>query len=102
MKNELCKDTHTIPEIDDRDLFEKRRDKAWEQDLEACPCCGKALKDPKYFINSIYGGEYYPADDLNEYDDSWVMPVGTECRKLFPPGYVFRWKKESGGERVIL
>jgi hypothetical protein len=79
-----------IPETDVcYEVFEKRREKAEDQDLVSCPCCGKGIKNEKYFINSIYGGSVYLASDQNEYDDAWTMAVGSECRKLFPKGYVF-------------
>ncbi len=85
----------TIPVISNDDLFERNRERAYEKNLESCPCCGKAIPNPKFFINSIYGGAAYKADDKNEYADAWVMGVGTECRKKFPEGYVFEIKEEN-------
>ena len=82
-------DVIDIPCIANYELLERNREKAYSKDLEACPCCGKALLKPKYFIKSIYGGAAYKADDDNEYNDAWVMGVGSECRKKFPEGYVF-------------
>jgi hypothetical protein len=79
-----------IPMIDDLDKFENNRDRASENNYEHCPCCGKAIKNPKFFINSIYGGCAYPKADKTEYSDAWVMGVGTECRKKFPVGYVMK------------
>ena len=79
-----------IPTISNHEMFERNRDKAYSKDLESCPCCGKAIPNPKYFINSIYGGAAYPATDKNEYADAWVMGVGSECQKKFPEGYVFK------------
>lgn len=78
-----------IPQISNDDLFQSNRDKADEYGLNHCPCCGKAIANPKFFINSIFGGCAYPANDRNEYRDAWVMGVGSECRKKFPQGYVF-------------
>lgn len=52
-----------------------------------CACCGRGIKEPKFFINSIWGGNMYPANDANEYDDAWTMPVGTECVKRIPKEY---------------
>jgi hypothetical protein len=79
----------SIPRIENWEMFEKNQDKAYEKNLESCPCCGKAITSSKYFINSIYGGDAYPANDKNEYQDAWEMMVGSECRKRFPEGYVF-------------
>jgi len=79
-----------IPTIANDDLFERNRDRADQEGFEHCPCCGKAIKNPQFFINSIYGGAAYPADDKNKYNDAWVMGVGTECQKKFPKGYVFK------------
>jgi hypothetical protein len=83
------KDIIEIPTIDNYDMFERNRDKANEKCLEHCPCCGRAITNPKYFINSIYGGDCYPSIDKTEYNDAWVMGVGSECQKRFPKGYVF-------------
>jgi hypothetical protein len=77
-----------IPQIADYSKFENARDKASENGYEHCPCCGKAIKNPSFFINSIYGGCAYPKADKIEYDDAWIMGVGTECRKKFPVEYV--------------
>lgn len=82
-----------IPRIDDYDKFESNRDKANENRNEHCPCCGKEIKNPKYFINSIYGGDMYPKQDKKEYNDAWVMGVGSECRKKLPIEYVMTEKE---------
>ena len=79
-----------IPRIENYDMYERNTERAYEQGYEACPCCGKAIKNPKYFFNSIYGGCAYPASDKTEYNDAWVMGVGTECQKRFPKGYIFQ------------
>lgn len=78
-----------IPTIDDSERMERNIERASSKELDSCPCCGLAIKNPKYFINSAYGGSAYPADDKNEYADTWVMGVGSECQKKFPKGYVF-------------
>ena len=78
-----------IPRIANDDTYEKNRDRAYEKGLEACPCCGKAIPNPKFFFNSIWGGMAYPASDKNEYADAWVMGVGIECQKKFPQEYIF-------------
>jgi hypothetical protein len=70
-------------------MFDKNQERAYSEGFESCPCCGKAIKNPTYFFNSIYGGDAYPANDKNIYNDAWVMGVGTECRKKFPEGYIF-------------
>ena len=41
-------------------------------------------------INSIYGGQMYPANDTNVYDNAWQMPVGSECVKKLPKEYVIK------------
>ncbi len=89
MENSEPKNIIDIPRIANYDMFERNRDRAEEQNFDHCPCCGRAIKNPTYFINSIYGGCAYPSDDKNQYSDAWVMGVGTECQKKFPQGYVF-------------
>lgn len=79
-----------IPTFNSYEQFEKNSIKASLSGNEACPCCGKEIKNPKYFINSIYGGDMYPANDKNEYNDAWVIGVGSECRKKLPKEYVFQ------------
>ena len=56
----------------------------------SCACCGKGIKEPKLFINTIFGGEMYPANDSNEYDDAWQMPIGKECAKKIPTEYLIK------------
>ena len=84
------KDIIDIPTISNYDMFERNRDNADEKKLEHCPCCGKAIKNPQFFFNSIYGGCAYPSNDKTKYNDAWVMGVGTECQKKFPKGYIFK------------
>ena len=84
-----------FPKPSNWDMFESNQNKAYEKNLDSCPCCGKAIKSPSYFVNSIYGGYAYPANDKYEYQDSWPMAVGSECRKKFPEGYVFKWDVEN-------
>lgn len=91
MKVEIEKplDIIDIPKISNEDMFYSNQDKANDKNLDHCPCCGKAITNPKFFINSIYGGSAYPSNDKKEYEDAWIMGVGPECQKKFPQGYVF-------------
>jgi hypothetical protein len=77
-----------IPILNDWDQFDKNREKADRNNNEHCPCCGKEIKNPKFFINSIYGAAMYPKTDKNQYRDAWVMGVGSECRKKIPADYI--------------
>lgn len=81
-----------IPMLNTQEQFDKNRDKADKNNNDHCPCCGKQITNPKYFLNSIYGGSMYLASDKNEYNDAWVMGVGSECRKKIPKEYVFEIK----------
>ena len=89
MKNEPLNQME-IPCID-YDKYEQNVNKYEEKSLTfqgMCACCGKGVKNPKYLINTIYGSQMYPANDLNEYEDSWWMPIGSTCVKKFPAEYV--------------
>jgi len=88
--NKEPEDIISIPTIENLDLYYSNADKADSMNMDHCPCCGRILKEPKYFINSIFGGGMYKADDKETYDNAWVMGVGSECRKKFPEGYVFK------------
>jgi hypothetical protein len=77
-----------IPTFTNSDFFDKQREKAESNNNEFCPCCGKEIKNPKFFINSIYGGCMYPKNDKQQYADAWIMAVGSECRKKLPINYV--------------
>lgn len=77
-----------IPRISDWDLYDRNREKADGNGNEHCPCCGKEIKNPKFFINSIWGGSTYLKNDKFEYPDTWVMGIGSECRKKLPVDYV--------------
>jgi hypothetical protein len=81
-----------IPRISNEDMFESNRENADSKNLNHCPCCGKAITNPQYFVNSIYGGSAYPSTDTNEYDNAWIMGVGSECQKKFPKGYIYTLK----------
>jgi hypothetical protein len=89
MKTLKPKDIIEIPQISNYDMFEKNRDNAYSRNLNHCPCCGRAIQSPKFFFNSIWGANAYPANDKIEYADAWVMGVGPECQKKFPKGYIF-------------
>jgi hypothetical protein len=89
------KDIIDIPVISNDDMFERNREKADSNNLDHCPCCGRAITNPKFFINSIWGGNAYPANDKKEYADAWIMGVGSECQKKFPSGYVFTIEKDN-------
>ena len=77
-----------IPLFVDSSKYDRNVDLSERAGYEHCPCCGKAIKNPKYFINSIYGGSMYPKTDWVIYDDAWVMAVGSQCRKKLPKEYV--------------
>jgi len=55
-----------------------------------CACCGKGVKEPKFMINTIWGGSMYPANDNQKYNDAWTMPVGSECIKKIPTEYIIK------------
>ena len=82
------KNVINIPVFVSYEQFDKNRDIADSKDLNHCPCCGRKIQNPKFFINSIYGGQMYPKNDKNEYNDAWIMGVGSECRKKLPLEYV--------------
>lgn len=83
-----------IPTISNYDRFEREQENAWANGLERCPCCGKGIKNGKYYINTCWGGSAFKAEyEVNKYSDSWAMQVGSECRKKFPEGYVWESKK---------
>lgn len=84
--------TIPIPKIDDWNKFQRNMEHADNLELDHCPCCGKVLRNPVWFFNSIYGGNAYPANGPapDSIKDAWVMGVGSECRKRFPAGYVFQ------------
>mgnify|MGYP003648091010 CR=1 FL=1 len=88
------KDIIDIPMISNFDTFEANKDKASENGFDHCPCCGRAIKNHKFFFNSIYGSNAYKASDKTEYNDAWIMGVGSECYKKFPEGYIFTIVKQ--------
>jgi hypothetical protein len=79
----------SIPRIESK-MFAKNQEKYYanqESFYGTCACCGQGIKEPKFFINTIWGGDMYPANDTNEYDDAWAMPIGSECVKKVPTEY---------------
>lgn len=90
MKNEP-KNIISIPKMENAVLLENNKnayEKNYSKFYGQCPCCGKGIAEPKYFINSIWGSDMYPANDKNEYDDAWAMPIGNECKKRIPQEYL--------------
>ena len=88
MKNEP-QNIISIPRIDGA-KFAKNQEKYYGNQNSfygSCACCGQGIKEPKFFINTIWGGEMYPANDTNEYDDAWTMPIGNECVKKVSEEY---------------
>lgn len=63
--------------------YDERRAKAEEKGYEACPVCGKAIKNAKHLVFSAYGVEYNDPKDF-EAENGLVgyLPVGTECVKV--------------------
>jgi hypothetical protein len=89
MKNQP-QTTIEIPKLSNKSMFTKNQtnyDANHSEFYGPCACCGKGIKEPKFFIKSIWGGDMYPANDQNEYDDAWEMPVGNECIKKIPVEY---------------
>ncbi len=82
-----------IPTLNSFEQFEKNRSKAEMFGEEHCPCCGKLLLNPQYFVQSIYGGSMYPKSDKNFYNDAWVVGIGSECRKQIPTEYLMTQKE---------
>ncbi len=82
-----------IPTFNSLEQFERNREKADMKGNEHCPCCGKEIKNAKFFVNSIYGGCMYPKFDKNQYADAWVVGIGSECRKKLPIEYVMTEKE---------
>jgi len=92
MKNEP-KNIIDIPKMDNQKKYVANRhnyDMNYSLYVGQCPCCGKGIKEAKFFINNIYGGCMYPAIDKQEYNDAWLSPVGSECVKKIPQEYIIK------------
>lgn len=85
-----------IPQIDDDKRYRRNEENAYKNGFDACPCCGRAIKNPQYFFHSAFGGmAYIPSTGLGtehdgQYPDTWIMGIGTECRKKLPSVYIFK------------
>lgn len=78
----------SIPNIANYEMRERNIENAYAKDMDHCPVCGKAISNPQFFIKSIYGGSMYPKTDMTNYDDAWIMGIGSECRKKIPSEYI--------------
>jgi len=78
-----------IPDPRNEDRYESAKNKAEQGGFEFCPCCGKAISTSNLYIFSAYGGCAYKYDNKALYSDCWLMPIGSECAKRFPKGYIF-------------
>ena len=85
----------SIPTIENLERMEKNEERAEDDGLVACPCCGKGIKNERFFIRSVFGGSAYLKSDATFFRDAWPMAVGSECRKKFPAGYIIDATKES-------
>jgi len=83
-----------IPQTVSDAMHSRNNEKANEDNLEPCPCCGKGIKEDnrKFYINSAFGGMMYIPIDDTIYADTWEMPVGATCVKKINPAYVFRYE----------
>jgi hypothetical protein len=94
MKNTIePTNTIDIPRIENNELYKKNKvkyDENYNEFYGACACCGKGIKEPKFLLNTIWGGSIYLANDQTEYDDAWTMPIGSECVKRIPTEYVIK------------
>lgn len=83
-----------IPQTVSDNMFEKNQEKANEDNLEPCPCCGKGIKESnrKFYINTAFGGSMYIPVDDTEYNDTWAMFIGSTCVKHINPDYVFKYE----------
>jgi hypothetical protein len=59
-----------------------------------CRLCGRKVREPyRYCIHEVGGGGFALREEDEKYyandpGDLGEQPVGSECRKIFPPGYV--------------
>lgn len=88
MKNQEPKLLMSIPQTDSFDANQEKYDSNYEKFDDCCAVCGKGLKNPKFQINTIWGGSMYPANDKTIYDDAWPMSVGNDCIKRIPKEYI--------------
>lgn len=89
-----------IPRFTSDETFDKWREIADTKNLNHCPCCGKPIPNPKYFIRSIFGGCMYAKTDLNNYSDAWVMAIGSECRKKIPAEFVMSREEMESLDKI--
>jgi len=84
----------SIPQTVSDSMFSRNQEKANEDNLEPCPCCGKGIKEEnrRFYINSAFGGCMYIPIDNTVYNDTWEMPVGATCVKKINPDYVFKYE----------
>ena len=83
-----------LPELNlaDGEQRERNASRAEQNDREPCMVCGRGVADPlRHQIHMTGGGHLLPIDrdDLYEHPDSMgCYPVGPECAKKLPAGYV--------------
>lgn len=54
-----------------------------------CVCCGKATRGERWVHLAGYGGQFVTEDEpVDETEDLGWFPIGPECAKKLPAGYV--------------
>lgn len=58
---------------------------------EHCCVCGRRVTGTQSWVRTAYGADPVPVDAVvEESGDSGSFPVGPECGKRFPAGYLYK------------
>lgn len=87
--------TTARPELEnfqpDFEQIERNRERGGKPNTEPCLVCGRDVKDVlKHQVHFATDGTLFPVDEDNENhpDTQGWFPVGPECAKKLPAGYV--------------
>jgi hypothetical protein len=53
-----------------------------------CICCGKEIKNPKYFVHLLTTGNLVSSEEDFE-DSQGLHPIGSECKNRLPNNFIF-------------
>ena len=57
--------------------------------VSPCICCGKEVKNPKYYVHLLTSGDLVSSDE--EFEDSQgLFPIGNSCKSKLPNNFYFK------------
>jgi hypothetical protein len=61
--------------------------------LNPCICCGKQIKNEKYYVHLLTNGNLVSTlEEFHPQEDQGLFPIGNVCRNKLPNNFYFKLK----------